>query len=69
MNGQAFIQLVIEMRAAQKCWFETRKYVYLNRAKELESQVDSRGKYRSRTFPQLAKAIAKQWGSYVLQHV
>lgn len=41
MNGQAFIQLVIEMRAAQKCWFETRKYVYLNRAKELESQVDN----------------------------
>lgn len=41
MNGQAFIQLVIEMRAAQKCWFETRKYVYLNRAKELEAQVDN----------------------------
>ena len=40
MNGQAFIQMVIEMRAAQKCWFETRKYVYLNRAKELEAQVD-----------------------------
>lgn len=41
MNGQAFIQLVIEMRAAQKCWFETRKYVYLNRAKRLEAQVDN----------------------------
>lgn len=25
----------------------------------------SRGKYRSRTFPQVAKAIAKQWGGYV----
>lgn len=41
MNALAFIQLVIEMRAAQKCWFETRKYVYLNRAKQLESQVDN----------------------------
>lgn len=41
MNGQAFIQLIIELRAAQKCWFETRKYVYLNRAKELEAQVDN----------------------------
>lgn len=29
----------------------------------------SRGKYRSRTFPELAKAIADQWGNYVLQHV
>lgn len=29
------------MRAAQKCWFDTHKYVYLNRAKELESQVDN----------------------------
>lgn len=26
----------------------------------------SRGKYRSRTFPQLANAIAKQWGDYIL---
>lgn len=26
----------------------------------------SRGKYRSRTFPQLAKAIAKQWSNYIL---
>lgn len=26
----------------------------------------SRGKYRSRTFPQLAKAIAEQWGQYIL---
>lgn len=25
----------------------------------------SRGKYRSRTFPQLAKAIAKQWSDYI----
>lgn len=29
----------------------------------------SRGKYRSRTFPQLAQAIAEQWGDYVLQHL
>lgn len=27
----------------------------------------SRGKYRSRTFPQVADAIAKQWGNFVLQ--
>lgn len=26
----------------------------------------SRGKYRSRTFPQLANAIAKQWSEYIL---
>lgn len=26
----------------------------------------SRGKYRSRTFPQVAKAIARQWSDYVL---
>lgn len=29
----------------------------------------SRGKYRSRTFPQMAKAIAKQWGSFVLENM
>lgn len=28
----------------------------------------SRGKYRSRTFPEVARAIAKQWGDYVLEH-
>ena len=26
----------------------------------------SRGKYRSRTFPQVATALARQWGSYIL---
>lgn len=26
----------------------------------------SRGKYRSRTFPEVARAIARQWGSYIL---
>lgn len=26
----------------------------------------SRGKYRSRTFPEVARAIAQQWGSYVM---
>lgn len=26
----------------------------------------SRGKYRSRTFPQLARAIAKQWTEYII---
>lgn len=29
----------------------------------------SRGKYRSRTFPQMAKEIAKQWGSFVLENM
>lgn len=29
----------------------------------------SRGKYRSRTFPQVAEAIAKQWGDYVREHL
>lgn len=29
----------------------------------------SRGKYRSRTFPQLAKAIAEQWGQYILDEL
>lgn len=27
----------------------------------------SRGKYRSRTFPQLARAIAKQWSEYIIE--
>lgn len=29
----------------------------------------SRGKYRSRTFPQVAEAIAKQWGDYILDEL
>lgn len=29
----------------------------------------SRGKYRSRTFPQLAEALAKQWGDYILSQL
>lgn len=29
----------------------------------------SRGKYRSRTFPQLAQAIAHQWGDYILDNL
>lgn len=29
----------------------------------------SRGKYRSRTFPQLAQAIAQQWSSYILNEL
>lgn len=29
----------------------------------------SRGKYRSRTFPQLAQAIARQWSSYILNEI
>lgn len=27
----------------------------------------SRGKYRSRTFPELAQAIAEQWSEYIIQ--
>lgn len=29
----------------------------------------SRGKYRSRTFPQVAAAIARQWGDYILSDI
>lgn len=29
----------------------------------------SRGKYRSRTFPELARAIAEQWGSYIISEI
>lgn len=29
----------------------------------------SRGKYRSRTFPQLAQAIARQWSEYILDDI
>lgn len=29
----------------------------------------SRGKYRSRTFPEIAAAIAKQWGDYILDEL
>lgn len=29
----------------------------------------SRGKYRSRTFPQVARAIAEQWGHYILDEL
>lgn len=29
----------------------------------------SRGKYRSRTFPQVAQAIAKQWGDFVIDQL
>lgn len=28
----------------------------------------SRGKYRSRTFPAMAQAIARQWSEYIIQH-
>lgn len=39
------------------------KIVYSNPKTFVNS---SRGKYRSRTFPQLAQAIAEQWSSYIL---
>lgn len=29
----------------------------------------SRGKYRSRTFPQMADAIARQWSSYIIEEL
>lgn len=28
----------------------------------------SRGKYRSRTFPELADALARQWSEYILDN-
>lgn len=31
--------------------------------------LSSRGKYRSRTFPQVARAIARQWGDYVMSQL
>jgi len=31
--------------------------------------TSSRGKYRSRTFPQVAKAIAEQWSAYILDNL
>lgn len=31
--------------------------------------TSSRGKYRSRTFPQVADAIARQWGGYVVSQI
>lgn len=39
------------------------KIIYSNPKSFVDS---SRGKYRSRTFPQLAQAIAEQWSSYIL---
>lgn len=30
---------------------------------------NSRGKYRSRTFPEVARAIARQWGDYILDEL
>lgn len=57
----------------------TKKTLYwLKNLPPLVAQVDfpnpksyvhcSRGKYRSRTFPAMADAIATQWGHYVLSH-
>lgn len=40
MNGEMFLKLVIEMREAQRNWYETHKYEYLGKAKKLERQVD-----------------------------
>lgn len=31
--------------------------------------TNSRGKYRSRTFPQMAKAIARQWSEYIVSDI
>ena len=40
MNEKAFIDLVIEMRFAQRSWYETHEYIFFNRARNLERQVD-----------------------------
>lgn len=40
MNGEMFVKLVIEMRKAQRDFFETRSYALLAKAKKLERQVD-----------------------------
>lgn len=34
-----------------------------------EFHKNSRGKYRSRTFPEVAQAIAKQWSRYILNEI
>lgn len=41
------------------------EYIYPNPTEFVRS---SRGKYRSRTFPQVAKAIARQWSQYILDN-
>lgn len=42
------------------------EYVHSNPKQYVRS---SRGKYRSRTFPQMADAIARQWSAYVIEHI
>lgn len=65
------------------CWFGvkyTKKTLYWLRnlpplmagaefARPKQFVKSSRGKYRSRTFQQVADAIAEQWGSYVLDEL
>lgn len=66
----------------QPCWYGveyTKKTLYwLRELPTLMPQIihpnprvytrESRGIERSRTFPQVAQAIAKQWGDYVLEN-
>lgn len=40
MNGEMFVKLVIEMRRAQRDFFEKKSYALLAKAKKLERQVD-----------------------------
>lgn len=40
MNGEMFVKLVIEMRKAQRDFFETKSYPLFAKAKKLERQVD-----------------------------
>ena len=42
------------------------EYIYANPKEFVRA---SRGKYRSRTFPEMARAIAKQWSEYILTHM
>ena len=68
---------------AQPCWFGvkyTKKTLYwvrnlpplmptVEHPNPKEFVKASRGKYRSRTFPQMAKAIAHQWSQFILDEL
>lgn len=41
MNAKQFFNLVAEMRAAQRYYFDTRYHCYLVKSKELEARVDT----------------------------
>lgn len=40
MISKDFFDLVVKMRQAQKNWFKTHNYFYLEQARQLEKQLD-----------------------------